>query len=254
MNFVYLFPFSYFYLTRLSKGSLAFHVLFEWVCAALLVVVLSELSPYYALLQSLLVYIAFISLYEIGYMANDLFSANKEADGRLRGPQSAKGYWIFLWVSVRLIVFLGITLLLSQGTVLAWWSYFLALATVFFLHNYFNDREYKSATFIWLAWFRFMAPIIFIVESKYRMGVAFGAGIVYATFRLFGYLDSKGLLSMPGRQRVKFRLVFFLMPLAGCIALFPYEEAWGFILLCSFYSAIVLMSTGSSWLRQRYLN
>ena len=254
MNFIYLLPFSYFYLTRLSKGSLAFHVLFEWICAALLVIVFSDLLPLNALINSLVIYIAFISLYEIGYMANDLFAANKETDGRLRGPQNVKSYWIFLWIATRLVVFLAITLILNQEATLAWWSYFLALTIVFFLHNYFIDREYKASTFIWLAWFRFMAPIIFIVESKYRMGIAFGAGIVYAAFRLFGYLDSKGLLCMPGRQRVKFRLVFFLIPLAGCMALFPYEEAYGFIVLCSYYALIVLLFTAHNWLSKRRLN
>ena len=34
MNSVLLLPFAYFYTTRLSKGSLAFHALFEWLAAA----------------------------------------------------------------------------------------------------------------------------------------------------------------------------------------------------------------------------
>lgn len=254
MNFIYLLPFSYFYNTRLRNGNWVFHALFEWLAAALLVMVLSNLPPLQALLQAILVYFAFISLYEIGYLVNDLFAARKESNGRRRGPQEASNSWIFLWITFRLITFLALTLLLNQQEVLAWWSYFLSLAIVFTLHNHFVDREFKVGTFLWLAWFRFMAPVIFVVEDRYRMGIALAAGITYATFRLFGYLDSKGLLNIPGRQRVRFRLAYFLMPLAGVVALAPYVEARGFVLLCSFYSIIALVSAGGSWLRHNQIN
>src|SRR5690606_26829915 len=116
------------------------------------------------------------------------------------------------------------------------------------------DREFKAATFLWLAWFRFMAPVIFVVEDRYRMGIALAASISYAAFRLFGYLDRKGLLKMPGRQRIRFRVVFFLMPLTGVLALAPYDEARGFVLLCAVYSIIALAAAGSSWLRHGRLD
>ena len=37
MNFVYLLPFTYFFNTRLRDGSVAFHAIFEWLAAAVLV-------------------------------------------------------------------------------------------------------------------------------------------------------------------------------------------------------------------------
>ena len=243
MNLLYLFPFSYFHATRLRGGSIAFHALFEWLAAALLVTILGALPPFQALGHALLVYIAFISLYEIGYLANDLFGAQRESDGRHRGPQGAGVGWISIWIVVRAVAFVGLTLVLGQQGSAAWWGFFLALATVFALHNLLDDRELKVGTFLWLSWFRFMAPVIFVLDDKYRMGVAFAAAIAYAAFRQLGYLDSKGLLNMPGRQRMRFRLVFFLMPLAGVLAVFPYPEARGFVLLCGYYAIVASLGT-----------
>jgi len=254
MNMIYLLPFSYFYNTRLRNGSWAFHALFEWLSAAILVMALGSVPPFQALIQAILVYFAFISLYEIGYLVNDLFAARKEKDGRRRGPQNAPTMWVFTWIAFRIMAFIALTILLDMQEVWAWWSFFLALSIVFALHNIFVDREFKAATFLWLAWFRFMAPVIFVVEDRYRMGIALAASISYAAFRLFGYLDSKGLLKMPGRQRIRFRLVFFLMPLTGVLALAPYDEARGFVLLCAVYSIIALAAAGSSWLRHGHLD
>ncbi len=254
MNLLYILPFSYFYKTRLRNGSWAFHALFEWVSAAILVMVLGNVPPLQALIQATLVYFAFISLYEIGYLVNDLFAARKEKDGRRRGPQNVSRIWVFTWIAFRLMAFIALTLLLNMQWVMAWWSFFLALSIIFALHNIFVDREFKVATFLWLAWFRFMAPVIFVVQDRYRMGIALAAGMSYAAFRLFGYLDSKGLLKMPGRKRVRFRLVFFLMPLTGVLALAPYDEARGFVLLCAIYSIIALVAAGSSWLRHGHLD
>lgn len=249
MNFIILLPFSYFYRTRLRDGSVAFHFIFEWLAAAMLVVLLGNLPPLHGLGQSLIVYFAFISLYEIGYLANDLHGARKEHDGRRRGPQGASSWWVCAWIFTRLIAFLAIMFSLSQQTSVAWWSFFFALSVVFALHNLIDDRELKVGTFLWLSWFRFMAPVIFIVDNQYLMGVAFGAAITYCAFRQLGYLDSKGMLNMPGRKRLRVRLVFFLMPLAGVMALFPYPVARGFVLLCAYYTVVASIGASLRWAR-----
>ena len=90
MNILYILPFSYFYNTRLRNGSWVFHALFEWLSAAILVMALGSVPPFQALIQAILVYFAFISLYEIGYLVNDLFAARKEKDGRRRGPHPTR--------------------------------------------------------------------------------------------------------------------------------------------------------------------
>ncbi|MFD2190050.1 hypothetical protein [Pistricoccus aurantiacus] len=243
MNFFYLMPFSYFFYTRLRGGSIAFHLIFEWLAAAILVLAIGISSPLKSLIMAGLSYLAFISLYEIGYLINDLYAANKEIGGRKRGPRNVSRQWIWSWFGSRLLVFLGITVLLGFYDSLGWWLFFLALCIVFALHNVLEDKELKAATFLWLAWFRFMAPVIFVVEDSQLFGVGMAAAMSYAGFRLFGYLDSKRLLSMPGRQRGQFRLFFFLMPLAGAVALWPYSSAQGFLILTIYFAVAATVGT-----------
>ncbi len=124
-----------------------------------------------------------------------------------------------------------------------WWSFFLALALVFGLHNLFENKEMKAATFQWLGWLRFMAPVVFVVEEGQLLGVGLAAAVAYVAFRMFGYLDSKGLLRMPGRQRPEFRMLFFLMPLFGVMVLWPYESARGFIILSCYFALAAFLGT-----------
>ena len=254
MKFVYLLPFTYFYDTRLRTGSVSFHVIFEWLAAMVLALVVGTAGPAHALTAAGLSYLAFISLYEIGYLVNDLFASRKEAGGRQRGPQDAGGLWVAAWFVSRLIAFMFATALMGKLTAPGWWSYFAALCVVFTLHNELTDREFKSATFLWLAWFRFMAPVIFVVEDTQRLGVGLAAAMAYSSFRLFGYLDSKGLLKMPGRQRPGFRLFFFLMPLTGALALWPYDGARGFLVLTGYYALAAALGTAPDMVRQRSKN
>jgi len=240
---VLLLPFTYFYSTRLSKGALAFHVLFEWVAAIWLVTWLSTSHLGMDLIKVVLSYLAFISVYELGYMANDLHAAKFEADGRRRGPQDATSSWVIAWVLTRLMVFFGVTVLLQQWSQVGWWLFYIALGTVFALHNWLDDREMKVSTFAWLAWFRFMAPVIFVVGDSDRMGVGLAAAMGYVMFRQLGYMDSKGLLQMPGRQRPLFRRFFFLMPLIGAAALLPYPEAKGYVLITVYWAVIAFAGT-----------
>jgi len=236
MKFLYLLPFTYFLNTRLRGGSVSFHLIFEWLAAGLLAVSIGGSDVYTSLLLALGSYLAFISLYEIGYLVNDLFAANKEVGGRKRGPQGASIGWIMLWFGVRLLVFLLVTVLMGRLLSPEWWSFFAALMLVFALHNLLEDKEMKSATFQWLAWLRFMAPVVFVVEESLLMGVGLAAAVAYVSFRMFGYLDSKGLLQMPGRKRSSFRVCFFLMPLVGVMVLWPYESARGFVILSCYFA------------------
>lgn len=242
----YLLPFTYFYDTRLRCGSVMFHALFEWLAAAILVGLLGVAGPTQSLWLALLSYLAFISLYEVGYIVNDLFASAKEEGGRKRGPQGAGWGWVASWFAARMFAFILATSFAGHALNPAWWSFFGALALVFALHNVLTDRELKSATFIWLGWFRFMAPLMFAVQPSQLMGIACAAAMTYVGFRLLGYLDSKGLLKMPGRQRLKFRLFFFCMSMTGALALGFNDEARGFVLLTSYFSFVALIGAATT--------
>ncbi len=135
-----------------------------------------------------------------------------------------------------------------------WWSFFAALCLVFGMHNGSTDREFKAITFIWLAWFRFMAPVIFVVQDTQRLGIGLAAALSYVSFRLLGYLDSKGLLKMPGRQRAGIRLSFFLMPLTGALGLWHYEAAQGYLVLVGYYAFVSLVGTAANVMKNRTAN
>lgn len=238
MKILYFLPFTYFANTRLLKGSIAFHALFEWIAAIFLV----SLFGIYGLLDTIQfsfgAYIAFISLYEIGYLINDLVSAKKESSPRLRGPQDASMIWVVAWAASRLVVFALLTLVLNMQDNAEWWLFFLSMLLVFWAHNSLKSNEAKASTFLWLAWFRFLAPVIFVVQAPQRMGIAFGAAALYAGFRLFGYLDSKGLLNMPRRQSMEFRAMYFVIPLSAVLATLTYYEAAGFRAMAMYYCLI----------------
>lgn len=239
MNFFYLFPFSYFYQTRLKEGAISFHILFEWLAALWLVAWIGDGATIpQDVLALFLSYIAFISVYELGYMTNDLYASKYEKNGRRRGPQGASYLWVSLWVASRLLTFFSCTALMNLFFDASWWLFFAALVAVFTLHNFLDDREMKTATFSWLAWFRFMAPVIFVISIDQIMGVGLAAVFGYVSYRKLGYMDSKGLLFMPGRKRMSFRLFFFLIPLAGVAALGPYEHAKGYLLLVVYWAAV----------------
>ena len=251
MKLLYFVPFAYFARTRLVEGSLAFHALFEWGAALVLAALFGVSGTWGSMLFALGAYLAFISLYEIGYLFNDLIASKKEAAPRLRGPQGASLTWMGGWVLVRLGCFAMVTVVLGASERADWWMFFGALLVVFALHNVIQDKESKAATFLWLAWFRFMAPVIFIIQPTQRMGVAMGAVGLYAAFRLFGYLDSKGLLAMPGRQRMKFRATFFLIPLSAAAATWSYPEAGGFRFMVLYFAAVATTAWAFVWFKQR---
>lgn len=239
MNLLYTIPFSYFYFTRLRHASPMFHVLFEWIAAVCLVVAFGRFGLARSLYVALLAYCAFICVYEIGYFANDLFSAKREVDGRPRGPQDASGRWLSAWVGTRAVAFLAITVeMIPFPSLLEWGAFFGALTVPIAAHNLMVDRELKSISFIWLSWFRFMAPVIFAVDSGEVLGIGLCAALSYCNFRLFGYLDGKGLLRMPGRRRRRFGLLVFSAPVCGALALWPYNGFAGFFVLSVFYFAV----------------
>jgi hypothetical protein len=252
MHLTYLLPFFYFARTRLLKGSLAFHVMFEWGAAALVLSICGVREPVLALRDGLIAYLAFICLYEIGYLFNDLVSSKQESTPRLRGPQTASAGWLATAVSLRLGGFMLATVALGMYADPDWWRFFGAMAGVFALHNSFADAQLKASTFVWLAWFRFMAPMIFFIAPTQRFGVCFGAMGLYVVYRLYGYLDSKGLLNMEGRKQIRFRATHFVMPLFAVVATWGYVEAQGFRVLTIYLSGLVLLWWVASSLGKRW--
>lgn len=240
MNGLRCLPGAYFASTRLRNGYLAFHVAFEWAPALLLAALFGRYAPLSSMGLALLAYLAFISVYEIGYIVNDRYSALRETDGRVRGSQTAGPLTIAAWIAIRLGCFLAATYAIGAWHSPAWWGFFLSLAAVFAFHNLVTDREIRTFSFVWLAWLRFMAPVFWIIEPTQLFGIGTGNALVYVIFRELAYLDSKALLAMPGRQRPNVRLTAFVLPVLALPAVCTQPSGRGLALLIVWFAAVAL--------------
>jgi hypothetical protein len=205
-------PFFYFQRTRLNNlKSLLFHSYAEWLLA-LGILALSGYSIADSLYHFLLGYLAFISLYEIGYITNDVHSVRHEAKPRKRLKDfNPTDTLVTLWIVIRIIVFVGFSYLLHVLTDLRWGVFYAVLALMFFLHNALKDKQLKTFTFMNLAFLRFLAPFfIFLTTDQVVLWLP-GIVLHYVFFRTLTYMDSKDLLHMPGRDTVPFKLNYYLL-------------------------------------------
>lgn len=201
-------PFFYFQQTRLNNWkALVFHGVYEWI--PVMIFALYSLPEYGTVLGLLLYYLAFISIYEIGYLANDQL-AHGENEGRKRIDRLSKDR-IALFVIIRLMIFLLITYFQLQMHSTLWWGWYLVLALQFTLHNVATLPSLKAITFSSLAFIRFLSPVIVLVSSSLIITLLLPVFINYVLFRLFIYLDSKGMLGKFERRLNEYRIGYYLM-------------------------------------------
>jgi hypothetical protein len=215
LNFLLCVPFLYFQRTRLNNlKSILFHAYAEWFLA-LVMLYFSGYPAGEAIGKFLLGYLAFISLYEIGYITNDVHSVRHEAKPRkrLQDFNPSDGV-VGVWIGIRVIVFAAISYVLQAWNDPKWLTFYAVLALMFFLHNYLKDKQLKVFTFMNLAFLRFLAPF-FIFLSPEQIAAWIPAIVLhYVIYRTLTYMDSKDLLNMPSRDSVPFKLNYYLL-LAG---------------------------------------
>jgi hypothetical protein len=219
---LFLFPFGYFLKTRLNTLSAwLFHGYAEYLLGFLLLLY-SGLSPIEAFKNFVPGYLAFISIYEIGYIFNDFVSVRFEKNPRKRlsswNPSSAL---IMLWVLIRVAFFLAISYYLGVSDNRQWLLFYLSLVIVFALHNSLNKKGYKIFTFVSLAFIRFYAPVFLFLSTGMLLQTLAGVFIHYILFRTITYIDSKDLLRIPDRNSLSFKTAFYALfiPLSGLISI-----------------------------------
>jgi hypothetical protein len=188
-----------------------FHSYAEWFLA-LVILFLSGYSVGDALRNFLLGYLAFIALYEIGYITNDVHSVRNEAKPRkrLKDFNPSNGV-VAIWIIIRIAVFAGISYLLHVLADPRWAVFYGVLALMFFLHNYLRDKQLKTFTFMNLAFLRFLAPFFIFLTTEQLVLWLPGIVLHYVIFRTLTYMDSKDLLHMPARDTVAFKLNYYLL-------------------------------------------
>lgn len=213
-----LIPFFYFLSTRMRRlKDLVFHGLYEFVPAFIILFYL-ERSAGDAAYQLFFFYLAFISVYEIGYLANDQSAIDYE-DERPRSGVRWKRWMIAVFVGIRVLVFAGVSWMMSVES--EWYLWFGLLGAVFTLHNLLRDRLMKCVTFSYLAFARFFSPMFSVVLSPMFVILLAPVLVNYVLFRLITYMDSKGLLS-GDRKTGGFRIGYYVL-------LIPFSVMWSIL-------------------------
>ena len=125
-------------------------------------------------------------------------------------------------IILRLMLFVG---LVVQNELLERWEFILFyvfLGVVFFLHNIIRKKEYKLATFINLAFLRYIAPFVFLVESKNLLVIIPSIFLNYVFYRSISYLESKNLVVFPERKGGMFKLSYYslILPCSLLLSVF----------------------------------
>ncbi|MBX3166759.1 MAG: hypothetical protein KF760_05080 [Candidatus Eremiobacteraeota bacterium] len=234
-------PFSYFWNSRLKSGSILFHLTFEWLSATILAFFYGRFGASGNLLLALLCYLAFISIYEIGYLCNDCFASRFESNPRRRGSERLSDLKVWGMLSTRLLFFLLVSYAFGASLSRQWFPFYLALTLTFALHNLPLAVHYKLITFTWLSVFRFTAPTIFLLQPVYLAPLFQATLLFYTGYRLLPYMDSKGLLHFPGRRQPAFRLAYYwsILPLAYFLRSSPGGHL--VLLLAQYFAMLALL-------------
>jgi hypothetical protein len=230
-------PFFYFQNTRLNdRKAFFFHAAYEWLPAALLAFYFFPSAS--TLVSVALCYVAFISVYEIGYVINDQ-QAHQEEAGRKRAGQ-LNAFQLTAFVAIRLVVFLVITIVQSQVQSTLWWGWYLLLAIQFAWHNLLTLRSLKAVTFSFLAFSRFFSPIIMVIPVTVSASIALPVFLNYVLFRLFTYLDSKDLLKNFERKSAVYYRGYYLLIIPFTIVAAYFFQSWIPMAFNGYYLLIAL--------------
>lgn len=242
----YYIPFAYFVKTRLNtKSAILFHGYSEYLLG-ILILIYAGLNPLDAVLNFLMSYLAFICIYEIGYIINDCVSIRYEQNPRKRVKElNPPNLLIIFWIVIRIASFILITFLLQQVDTWQWWIFYLILVLVFFVHNILRIKQYRVFTFMCLAFLRFYAPLFPFASMAFLANTLNAILIFYVFFRTITYLDSKGLLAIPGRATFNYKTAyyFFLLPYSATVAILVsnYLTLWINIYFLIFWSFFYLV-------------
>lgn len=218
----YLLPFTYFFNSRLRRmKDILFHSYYEWLPAFIILLYFSGLGFLQSVSNFLLAYLAFIAIYEIGYITNDIYSVKIEKAPRIRltefKPTTLQVFWL---ISFRLLVFLLITWQLHLETNKRWWLFYAILSVVFALHNLFGNNKIRALTFINLAFFRFIAPFFVFLTAPQLKLVIIPIILNYVVYRTYNYLCSKHLLiPKSANAELLLKLGFYVLVAVVCMGL-----------------------------------
>lgn len=202
---VSLLPFGYLALTRLnSPRDYAYLIASTWLPCIWLAFRLAELSLPQTAVAFIAGYIAFVSAYEVGYLANDGWDARRAADGRQRIPFPLSTAYVAAFLIIRIAAWTLIGIWMGWVESLIWLGGFATLALALGQHNLVESTGLRLASFYELATLRFLLPVIAVIPAAALQVAILTALLLYAYPRLLSYMDGKGVLILDERRRPAF--------------------------------------------------
>ncbi len=232
----HLFPISYFQATRLNRWALVgYNGLVEWIPALALALFYNDFQV--SVIQVVLLsYLGFICIYEIGYITNDFLSERFEAEPRGRSSNFPdETIWIWLLVIARIAIFLIITAFLEVLDSSLWWGFHLGLAVTFGMHNAFPSA-WRVPTFFALSTFRYLAPIILVIDPNVLVVLLPAVLINNSLYRTTVYVKNKS--TSPVHDGVGQKFAFYLASLPLSIVFAIQSRSILPLIVCVYYMVI----------------
>ena len=229
MSFLrFLLPYTYFYGSRVKQLKYnLYYLIIDWFVPFALLTYFTGFDWRGSLGHFVLAYLAFISIYEIGYLGNDVYSVRKEDKPRRRVKDFNPSDAVVLgWIGMRLLAFGAISWYLQVLTNPLWLAFYAVLAAFFYLHNALKDKELKVMTFINLAFVRYFAPVFIFLTPAQLMLLAAPVFLNYIFYRTLMYMDSKDLLHMPSRRDPAYKVNYYLLAMGVSALLSLMGQSW----------------------------
>ena len=206
-------PLLYFLKTRFVNNlSFFFQYLLEIGSSLLIYLFIFNSLSFEIMILFLYHYLAFISLYEIGYFVNDTISVNYENKPNKRFKEFNSIFFLLFFIFIRFTLFIFITLHLAYENNSLWLIFYFFLLIVFSFNNFFKKIYYKFATFQMLAFLRFIAPFFIILDYYYLFLIGNLVALTYIPYRTLGYISSKKLAYKKIKRDFYFKFLSFFMP------------------------------------------
>ena len=219
---VSLLPFGYFAATRIDgPRDLAYHAATSWLPAILLLFRLTDMDVTRSVTTFAVGYLAFIAIYEIGYLVNDAWDARRTGEGRARLGFSLDWPYLAAFLAIRIGLWGSIAMLTGWAASPPWLAGYAALAFAFSQHNLVRHNGLRIASFYGLATLRCVLPVVAAIPAIAIMSVLLVAMILYAFQRLLAYMESKDLLNLAKRRDPSFGF-FLLLSFAPLTLFFAY--------------------------------
>ncbi|WP_289043122.1 hypothetical protein [uncultured Aliiroseovarius sp.] len=253
---IWLLPFGYAFVSRYHwPRDFVVNALTAWVPGVILVALLGDLGVGQAVLSYLLGYAAFISVYEVGYLANDTIGLRHDPTPRRRVDLVPSTGFTLAFVALRGAALLTSAAVLGVATSTMFWAAIGALIATLIAHNTLRTVEIKFYTFLQLSLLRFSLPVLPVLipgaEASTILTV-FATGLLLFTLpRFLTYLDAKGRLRLPERKARDYHLKAHIavVPLVTLLSVLTGQPApmvclaWGVLVQCAY------VARGAGWWR-----